>query len=258
MRRAVILLLLLAALPGASRAAPAEPELQPPPASRLPLDLPVRDEAGRPTTLRDTAGGAPLVLVFADYRCTVLCGTALGLLASVLPETALRPATDYALVAIGLDPRAGPADAAAMRRAQFGASTPLAAASHLLVAAPPAIAAATSALGYRAVWRGEADRFDHPLAVMVLAPDGRLVAALPGLGLDAGVLRDTLLEARAYAGGEGPLLRRVLLACRGFLPEGAGARGVALIVALAVGLAVALAGLGGFGLLLRAQRRRRA
>ncbi len=255
MRRVVAVLLLLAGLAGLSRTVQAlepEPELSPPPAARLALDLAVRDEAGQATTLRAATAGAPILLAFADYRCTVLCGTAIGLLASVLPETGLQPGRDFALVVIGLDPRDGPADAAAMRRASFGEGTALAAAAHLLVAEAPVIRAATAALGYRALWQADADRFDHPLAVMVLAPDGRLAATLPGLGLDEDALRDALLAARSFSGV--PLAQRVLLACQAVLGAG-GARGVAILLALGAGVAVALACLGGFALLLRLQRR---
>ena len=259
MRRALAGLLLLACLAGPAHAAPVEePGLVPPPDARLPLGLAARDETGRPTTLRAAAEGRPIALVFADYSCTALCGTALGLLASVLPDTGLRAGEDFALLAIGLDPRDGPAEAASMRRAHFGDGTPAGAVARFLVAGPPAVAAATEALGYRVVHRAGSDLLDHPLAVMVLAPDGRLVAALPGLGLGPGELRGALQDAARPLPVDAPtLLQRAVLVCRGFAAAGSGPRGIALAAAIASGAGTTVAGLAGLVLLLRAQRKRR-
>jgi protein SCO1/2 len=260
MRRAVAGLLVLACLAGPARTAPAEePALVPPPGAHLPLGLAARDETGRPTTLRAAAEGRPIALVFADYSCTALCGTALGLLASVLPDTGLRAGEDFALLAIGLDPRDGPAEAASMRRAHFGDGTRAGAAARFLVAEPAAVSAATEALGYRTVYHPESDLFAHPLAVMVLAPDGRVVAALPGLGLGAGELRSALKDAARPLPAVSPtLLQRAVLVCRGFAAPGSGPRGIALAAAIAAGAATVAAGLAGLVLLLRVQRRRRA
>jgi protein SCO1/2 len=157
---------LLALLPVAAHAAEA-PSLAPPPGAALPLDLPVRD-GGRATTLGEAMGGMPAVFAFADYGCTTLCGTAIGLAAAMLPGMGLVPSRDYRLVVLGLDLADGPKEAEAMRRAWLGEAGALARSARFLTAAPAAIEAATAALGYQAVRRG--DDFDHPLARSCVAP----------------------------------------------------------------------------------------
>lgn len=251
---AFLALLICAARPAGAE----EPALLPPAGAHLSLDLPARDEAGRPTTLRAATAGRRIVLVFADYSCTTLCGTALGLVAAALPETGLRLGRDVELLVLGLDPRDGPADAAAMRRAHVGDGTDIAAASHFLVIDAPAVGEATAALGYRAVWRPDQDRFDHPLAWLVLAPDGSLAEVLPALRFDAGALRRAVEKAAQPQAAEPRLLVRALAICSGFGALGSGARRLALLSALALGGVVVLAGLAGLALLLRAQRRRAA
>lgn len=256
MRRLAAFLLLLALAVSPARAE--EPALAPPADARLPLDLPARDETGRPTTLRDAVGGRPFVLVFADYTCPTLCGTALGLVSAALPETGLRLGEDVSLLVLGLDPKDGPGEAAAMRRAHAGDGTAIAAASHYLVLDAPAIDTATAAMGYHAVWRAEEDRFDHPLAWLVLASDGRLAEALPALRFDAAALRRAVEKAGQPVVAAPQLLQRALAICSGFGALGTGPRRTALLAALALGGTVMLAGLGGFVLLVRAQRRRSA
>ncbi|MGG5823580.1 hypothetical protein [Falsiroseomonas sp. HW251] len=251
---AALLLFLCAAAPVKAE----EPALVPPPGARLPLDLPARDEAGRPTTLRDATGGRPIVLVFADYSCATLCGTALGLVAAALRETGLRLGEDVVLLVLGLDPRDGPAEATAMRRAHVGDGSGMAAASRFMTMDAPVLGVATASLGYHAVWRPDQARFDHPLAWLVLAPDGRLAEVLPALRFDPVALRRSVESAARTEPGAPGIVARTLAICRGFGALGSGARRMVVLAGLGLGGIVALAGLGGFVMLLRAQRRRAA
>ncbi len=265
-RRGAAALIPLLGLAGPAIAAEADaetvPGIQPPPGARLPLGLAARDEAGRALTLGEALGGRPAVFAFADYTCTVLCGTALGLAAAMLPQTRLLPGVEYRFVVLGLDPRDGPAAAAAMKRAYLGESGGLAAAAHFLTAAAPAVATAMQALGYRARYREgpAAEGFDHPLALLILAPDGRLSALLPGLGAQPEALRAALLAAAAAGnggGGTGGFAAGVRLLCQGIgLPAG-GARGAAVRAALAASGAATLLGMAGGALLLRRRARER-
>jgi len=233
---------LLVLLPAAAHAAEA-PALAPPPGATLPPGLPVRD-GGRATTLGAAMGGIPAVFAFADYGCTTLCGTAIGLAAATLPEMGLLPGQDYRLVVLGLDPADGPAEAETMRRAWLGETGALAGSARFLTAAPETIAAATAALGYQAVRRGEG--FDHPLALFVLRQDGRLGATFPSLGLEPEAVRDALRATDAPG-----LLARVQLVCAAAAAKGGLLRPV--LAASGLGMIGVLAG--GFLLLRRMERR---
>ncbi|MBL6458732.1 hypothetical protein JMJ55_25690 [Belnapia sp. T6] len=231
---------LLALLPTAARAE--APEFAPPPGAALPLSLALRDSADRPVTLGEALDGLPAVFAFADYGCTTLCGTAIGLAAAMLPSTGLVPGRDYRLLVLGLDPADDPAAAEAMRRAWLGESGALAETSRFLLGSASAVTAATAALGFQAVRQG--DGFDHPLALFVLRPDGHLAAALPALGAEPE-------EVRAALRGVPGLIARVRLVC-------AAATGHASLLGpmLATGGAATLGLMaGGFLLLRRLERR---
>jgi protein SCO1/2 len=228
-----------------------DPGLQPPAGARLPLDLSFLDETGHPTTPGRVLAGLPGVLIFADWTCTALCGTALGLAAAVLPQTGLRPGQDYALLAIGLDPRDTPQQAATMRDAQLSGQPALMAASRFLSGDAAAVQAATSAMGLRARLDPERDQFTHPAALLVLAPDGRLSALLPAFGLDPDELREALAVARA--GGSTSVAARALLLCNAIL---AGSHTAWVRQALMAGGMTTLLVLGAALLRLRRQGRR--
>jgi protein SCO1/2 len=232
---------LLALLPATAHAG--APSLAPPPGAALPPGLPVRD-GHRHLTLGDALGGLPAVFAFADYGCTTLCGTSIGLAAAMLPGIGLVPGRDYRLVVLGMDPADGPAEAAAMRHAWLGETGALAETSRFLLADAPAIEAAMAALGYHAVRRGEG--FDHPLALFVLRPDGRLGATLPALGAEPEALRAALRDT-----GSPGLLARMQLACTAAAAQGGLLRPV--LAASGLGMIGILAG--GFVLLRRWERR---
>ncbi len=241
------LLALLAVLPATPLTAE-EVGLAPPPGATLPLDLPVLDASGQPIRMGEALAGLPAVFAFADYGCTTLCGTALGLAAAMLPQTGLGPGHDYRLVVLGLDPADGPGTAAAMRRAWLGEGTALAATARFLEAETPVLAAATQALGYRLRRRGGG--FDHPLALFILRRDGRLAATLPALGATPEAVRAALDgAARDMVPG---LLAQVRLLCQ----AAASGHGAALRNALAAGGVATLGILGGAFLLLRRRERR--
>ncbi|MFC4167011.1 thioredoxin domain-containing protein [Teichococcus aestuarii] len=208
---------LAALLPGGARAALTEAQLagvalHPPPGAALPPGLALRDEAGHPVRAGAAQQDRPAVLVFADYTCTVLCGTALGLAAAALAETGLRAGADYTVLALGLDPKDGPAAAAAMKALHFPAAP--AGAVRFLGGDAAALQAARSAFGYEARYDAETDSYAHPLGVLVLAPDGRLSRVLGGLALDPPALRLALVEAAE--GRLGSLGERLRLFCYGF------------------------------------------
>ncbi|RYJ04505.1 MAG: SCO family protein [Acetobacteraceae bacterium] len=224
-----------------------EPGIAPPPGAALPLGLPVRDAAGQPLTLGDAIGSLPVIFAFADYDCTTLCGTALGLAAAALPGTGLRPGQDYRLVVLGLDAADGPDKARAMRQAWLGDSGALARTAAFLTAGEPALATAMQALGYAATRRG--DGFDHPLALFVLQGDGRLSAILPALGAEPEDLRAALRAAGRAA--EPGLFAQVRLLCA----SAASGHGAVLRGVLAIGGVATIGLLAGSFVLLRRRER---
>ncbi|MDB5413280.1 MAG: hypothetical protein JWR10_1615 [Rubritepida sp.] len=218
MTRLLLLLaaLLALALPARAALTPAElaeAELNPPAGAALPLDLPLRDEAGRAVTPAAVLVGRPAVLLLADFTCETLCGTAIGLAANALAGTG----ADAVLLVIGLDPRDGPAEAAAMKSAYLAPYPEVAARASFLTGAAPVLARAQAALGYHARFDAEADRYAHPLAAVVLTPAGDVSRTISGIALDAETLGPALREAAEGRTGLG-LLQGLRLFCYGLDP----------------------------------------
>ncbi|USQ70114.1 hypothetical protein NF552_10975 [Roseomonas mucosa] len=257
MRPGFLVAVLLLALAGPARAALteaqlAEVELAPPPGARLPPGLALRDEDGRDVTPAALQHGLPAVLVLADFTCVTLCGPALGIAAHALAETGLRPGRDVVSLAIALGSRDGPAEARAMKAAHLGGLPPeLLAATHFLTGPAAPLAEVQSALGYRAQFDREADRYAHPTGILVLTGDGHVSRLLDGLAPDPGVLRLALVEASQ--GRIGTLGDRIRLLCYGLDPAHGIYNGV-VKRALTMGTVLTLGGLGLFLFLVSRRR----
>jgi len=251
---AILLLLCLSILP--ARAAVSQADLDSvgvdaKQGAALPPALRFTDDTGSERTLGEAMDGKPAVLVFADYTCGNLCGPILAFAAAGLEKTGLSPGKDFRLIAIGLDPKDSLADAREMKRSRIGDT--LASATIFLSGAPAAIQAATEVAGYHAVYDREHDQFAHPGAVFILAPDGRIVRVLSGLGLSGADLRLALVDAGQ--GKVGSLLDQIHLRCFGFdAARGIYTASITRILALAGAATVATLLLGMLIMNLRARR----
>ena len=138
----------------------------PSPGATLPLDAPLKDLDGRPTTLRRVIADTPAVIVFADYRCTQLCSPILAVTGQALAKSGLDPGRDYRLIVVGFNPAATAADARQMVGGQIGFDTPVGRATFPLMGSEPFRATAhdLGRLPFR-LRRGE-----HPLRASRRAP----------------------------------------------------------------------------------------
>jgi protein SCO1/2 len=188
--------------------------VSPPPGATAPQSLAFVDAQGRPTTLGAALGGKPAVLIFADYRCSNLCGPALVLTRAGLEKSGLKPGRDYRLVVVGLNPAETPADARSMEQREIGPDPEIANAASFLSGTPASVAAATRAFGYRYVWDPQYKQFGHLADALVLSPRGRLVRVLSEIGLASGDLHLALVDASH--GRLGSLGDQIHLLCYGF------------------------------------------
>jgi protein SCO1/2 len=208
--------LLLASLAPFAQAAPApmqEMGLEDRLGQRVPLDLPLRDAGGREVKLGDFFGEKPVVLVFAYYRCPMLCGLVLRQAAQVTRRLEWRAGDEYRLLTVSFDPQDTPTAASSKQSATIEAAGLSGEPDRwpFLVAGAPSIERLTGALGFRYRRDAATRQFAHPAVVFVLSPDGMLSRVLDGLDYDARDLKLALLEAGR--GQIGTALDRALLAC---------------------------------------------
>ncbi len=179
----------------------------------LPLDVPLRDEAGRPVHLGDYFGRRPVILALVYYNCPMLCTQVLNGLVGALNVMSLDAGTDFDVVAVSFDARETSAMAAAKKDAYLSRyKRPNAAAGwHFLTGDAASIERLTKAAGFRFRYDEKRDQFAHASAVMVATPDGRLARYFYGIEYPPRDLRLGLVEASA--GRIGTPVDQVLLYC---------------------------------------------
>ena len=185
--------------------------------ARLPLDAAFRDEEGELVRLSDFFQGKPVVLVLEYLRCKTLCGFVLQDLAKALAQSSLASGRDYQVVAIGIDPREGPAEARAARGTylqRFGQAN--AAGWHFLTGAGRAVADVAAAVGFPFRYDPGIDQYAHPAGLIVAAPDGTIARYV--LGLDYRPLDLRLALTEAAAGTIASPASELLLLCYGYDP----------------------------------------
>jgi len=188
------------------------------PGTRVPIDAPLTDSSGRPTNLRALAQNRPMLLVPVLHNCPNLCGVTLAGITDAVSAQTLRPGQDFALVALSIDPREHPGDAAAdLARLRERPSARDMAGISALVGPGSSIAAITRAIGYRYAWDDRIGQYAHVAAVAVLTPQGRLAGWLYGLNPRPAAVRQALIDARR--GVAGSWTDRLLLLCFHYDPE---------------------------------------
>ena len=223
---------------------------------RLPLDVPVRDEAGQVRPIGAYFGSRPVVLLFAYYDCPQLCTMSINGLASALGVLSLVPGRDFELVTVSFDPRDTPASAAAKKATYLeryqrpGARD----AWHFLTADQPSIDRLTTAAGFRYVWDDQTKQFAHPTGIIVVTPDGRFARYLFGIEYGPRDLRLGIIEASA--GRVGNVVDAFLLYCYHYDPM-TGRYGLAIMRAIRVAGAATVFGLVAFiAVMIRSERRK--
>lgn len=185
--------------------------------ARAPVDAPLTDAQGLPTTLRALGGGKPILLVPVLHNCPNICGVTLAGVADAIAAQPLKPGKDFVLVAFGIDPKEGPkaaADDLARLRAREGVQLPGVSA---LTGSADAIHAVTRAIGYRYAWDERIGQYAHVAATAVLTPEGRLAGWLYGITPKPADLTRALTDARG--GQPGSWGERLLLLCFHYDPE---------------------------------------
>lgn len=188
--------------------------LEPHPGARLPLSIALRDGTGGTVSLGNFFTGKPVVLVLDYLRCRSICGVALGNLAAAATAVPPSSARDYTVLAISIDRRDTPADAAAAK-AEYLARYPAPVASrwHFLTGSEAGVRAIGDITGFHYRYDQASDQYIHPAAIVIAAPEGSVASYLADLDVTPTTLAAALDAAQAGR-TTGPL-QRLLLLCFG-------------------------------------------
>ncbi len=183
----------------------------------VPLDVTFTDEVGEPVTLRELVD-RPTILSLVYYTCPNVCPRILGSVAQLLARLSASPGEPYSVITLSFDERDTPA-LARQRKQNFlkAIGKPFPEERwRFLTGDPAAIRRLTDAVGFNFQRQGEA--FEHPGALIVLSPSGKVVRYLHGLTYLPFDVKMALTEASE--GRVGPTIRRALLFCFSYDPEG--------------------------------------
>lgn len=185
----------------------------------------------------------PVLIVPVYYKCPRLCGLVLDGVVQLLNELALTLGSDYAVLAIGFDPRETPADAAKVRGGFIerlaARAAPGAEGFKFLLGDADQVAGVMAELGFR--YKLDGADFAHSAAVMILTPGGEISQYFTGIQFPAWDVRLALIEASQ--GKIGSAIDHFLLFCFRFDPL-QGKYLWAVEAVLRIGGAVTLLGLG--------------
>ena len=186
------------------------------PGSLVPLEARFRDQDGREVSLRELIG-VPTLLSFVYFRCPNACDLLLTDTAAAVRPLTLKPGRDFQLLSVSIDERETPADAREAGRIAL-ASLPAGfppRAWRFLTGGRDSIEGLTGSVGFH--FRRQDEEFDHPMALIVLSPAGKVTRYLIGsefLPLDLNI---SILEASR--GMVGPTIARVLRFCLHYDPN---------------------------------------
>lgn len=186
--------------------------------TQLPLELPFRDESGRTVQLSEYFDRVPVILVFTQYRCPMLCTLVLNGLTDSLRQLPFDVGREFRVVTVSFDSREGPELARAKRDAYVKRYARQSAASgwHFLTGDADSVAALTKAVGFRYTYDAATDRFAHPSGLVLATSGGRIARYFYGLEYTARDLRLGLIDTAA--GKIGSAVDQLMLFCYGYNP----------------------------------------
>lgn len=186
---------------------------QPHPGAQLPLSARLADEHGQKVTLGHYFTKKPVILVLEYLRCKTLCGVTLKTLIAALDKLPLEAGRDFELLAISIDPRDRPVDAAAAKAKDLAAyhrTRAGAAGIHFLTGPAATVKGIAETVGFPYRYDPALDQYIHPAGFVVAAPGGHISRYILGVGATPAELTGAIADAEENK-ALGPISKIVLL-----------------------------------------------
>lgn len=190
------------------------------PGAQLPLEAQINDADGRTGSLASALGGKPAVVVLEYLRCKNLCGLVLRGAVQAIARSGLRPGRDLNLVAISIDPRERPQDAAAaqaMYARLFPDPAEAASGVRFFTGSPDQVRSIATAIGFPYRYDAQSGQFLHPAGFVVTTPTGKISRYMLGLSPGPSLLKSAVAEAGADV--VEPPAHPLLCLCFGYDPD---------------------------------------
>ncbi len=185
----------------------------------VPLDVTLRNEAGREVTLDQLLeGDRPVVLNLGYFQCPSLCTEMLNRLLDTVRHLAWTPGNEYEILTVSFDAREGPELARTKKHAYINELGRPEAASgwHFLTGDEGDLDRLREAVGFEIKWDSRLEEWAHPGVLIILTPEGEVSRYL-GLQHDAETLRMSLVEASR--GEKGSFVDQIFLTCFAWDPD---------------------------------------
>jgi len=182
----------------------------------IPLDLSFYDENGNPVTLKQLIH-TPTILALVYLHCPNVCSLLLQNLANVLDQLPADPGKEYIVISISFDDREKPALAVEKKKTYLKMiQKPFPPeAWRFLTGDQENIHGLTDAVGFH--FKRVGDDFEHPVTLIILAPDGKIVRYMYGADPLPFDLKIALVEASQ--GRIGPTIAKVVRYCFSYDPK---------------------------------------
>jgi protein SCO1/2 len=180
------------------------------------LDLTFNDEGGKPVTLRQLIH-TPIILAPVYLHCPNICSLLLQNLADVLNRFPGEPDKEFRVISVSFDETEKP-DLALQKKKTYlkMIQRPFPEdAWRFLTGDKENIRKLTDAIGFR--FKRVGQDFEHPVALIILAPDGKIVRYMYGADPLPFDLKMALLEASQ--GRIGPAITKVVRFCFSYDPK---------------------------------------
>jgi len=177
-------------------------------------ELTFTDERGYPLKLRKYFPGAvPVVLNLGYYGCPDMCGQVIHGMVDALNELDLEPGKHYEILNVSIDPRETAEVAKQRKQNMLMRFTKVGAEAswRFAVGEPAAVEKLATTVGFRYFWAEHDNRYDHPAALIVLTPQGKVSRVLTGLTFEPKDVRLAIVEASE--GKLGTFWDKVQLSC---------------------------------------------